>query len=318
MPVNLYRYAELLGLSIALEVSAYPKIGNVHRYRWFFDTLYEDFLIASSISIHHLYIGVVRGYRDRLGEMKKVFGDIVFNIVRDSIDISGGGNTCLGSSLLLSPIAIAIGSIVRKGSIDVDIIGYRARDIVKNFGKPLDTIYIYRAIRVARPSYIRAEDDTRELPNVWDNRYREKIVKQNIAPWTVLEYSSRNDIVAREVVEGFPRSLELSKHIDKRLEIHNDWNRAVVETYLYQLSRELDTLIIRKKGIEIAEKVMNIANEMYNICIDRWSQCLEKLYRIDEEFHRDGVNPGSTADIIVSSIAFYILRKMRKILRRNI
>jgi len=315
---TLYRYAELLGLSLALEVSAYPKIGNVHRYRWFFDTLYEDFLVASSTSIHHLYIGIVRGYRDRLREIKKVFGDIVFNIVRDSIDISGGGNTCLGSSLLLSPIAIAIGSMVREGSIDIDMVGYRARDIVKNFGKPLDTVYIYRAIRIAKPSYIRAEDSTGELPNVWDNRYRRKIIEQSIAPWTILEYSSRNDIVAREIVEGFPRSLELSKHIDKRLETHNDWNRAIVETYLYQLSRELDTLIIRKKGLEIAEKVMNIAKELYNICIDRWSQCLEKLYRIDEELHRNGINPGSTADIIVSSIALYILRKRRRILRRSI
>ncbi len=315
MPVNLYRYAELLGLSIALEVSAYPKIGNVHRYRWFFDTLYEDFLATASISVHSLYRGVLRGYRGRLSEARMIFGDIVFHMVRDSIKLSGGGNTCLGSSLLLSILSIAIGAIARRGPINIDSLGSIARDIVKSYGKPLDTVYMYRAVRIARPSYIRKDDITGDLPNVWDARYRGKIIENGITPWIILEHSSKNDIVAKEVVDGFQRSRELSEHLYTRLRIHNDWNRAVVETYLYQLSRELDTLVIRKKGVKIAERVMEIAGDLYSLCIDGWDRCLEKLYMVDDEFHKESINPGSTADIIVSSIAFYLIRRGRNIFR---
>lgn len=316
--LKLLEYAERLALGIVLEVSAFPKPGNVHRLQDFIDTIYEDFLITSIISIEPLHKGINRGYRyrDKLVRLKVVYGDIIYSLVSKSLHTSGGGNTCLGTSMMLTPIAVALGyDIASYGDLLVERTIKLSCKYLEQYSKPLDTVYLYRAIRVAAPSYIRKTDNTDHFPNVWSRSYRKEIILKNVTLWDVLRYSSSFDIIARDIVECYPRAHELSKYIFKRLSTHNMWNRAVVEAYLYQLSKEPDTLVVRKNGIDTALEVQKAAGKLLKICEDSWHNCIDELRRFDHSLASKGINPGSSADIVATAISIYSLTKWTNILR---
>ncbi|MCS7111566.1 MAG: triphosphoribosyl-dephospho-CoA synthase [Ignisphaera sp.] len=319
----LIRYAILLSLGLVLEVSAYPKPGNVHRFKDFSDVRFEDFIIAGVSAVHHLHRGIIRGVKlsrnFQLRTVRNVVGDIIYGIVRDSMDLSGGGNTSLGTALLLAPLSLSIGFLKGSGKFveqDVRMIAESARALVERFTTPYDSIMMYRAVRRASPSYIRKYKpiDT-SYPDVWSSSYKREIIRGNYRLWDILVYSSRYDVVAREIVEGYKRSIELVKYIGDRVSNHNEWNRVIVETYLYLLSRELDTLIVRKNGIEAARYVTDRAGKLHKLCVESWNLCQENLRKFDDELHRIGVNPGSTADIVASAISLYSVSKGRKIIR---
>ncbi|MEM4040891.1 MAG: triphosphoribosyl-dephospho-CoA synthase, partial [Ignisphaera sp.] len=86
-------------------------------------------------------------------------------------------------------------------------------------------------------------------------------------------------------------------------------------TYLYQLSRELDTLIVRKNGYEVAQRVKEEAKETLKLCEESWANCLEKLKVFDDELASARVNPGSTADIVAVAISIYSLYKNQSLFR---
>lgn len=315
---NLIDYVERLVLGIALEASAFPKPGNIHRLRDFDDTIYEDFIVTAITAIKPLYKGVRRGYRyhDMLDILKNIFGDIIYDIVLLSKYTSGGGNTCLGTSIMLSPISIGLGcELALSNSINIERILLSSCRNLEKYSTILDAINLYRAIRAASPSYIKKTDNTHNFPNIWSRDFKKEIIKADITLWKILSYSSSFDIVARDVIECYPRTYNISLYIDKRLNTHGIWNRAIVEAYLYQLSKEIDTLVIRKNGYEVAQEVKERAKEFLKICEDSWTFCVNSLKDFDLELASRKINPGSTADIVATAISIYSLSRWRSILR---
>lgn len=311
-------YAERLALGIALEASAFPKPGNVHRFRDFSDTIYEDFIVTSVVAVEPLYRGIRRGYRyhSNLRNLSVVYGDLILGIVSKSRAVSGGGNTCLGTALMLAPISIALGYILAlEKRIDVQLILQSACRLLEEFSTPLDAVYFYKAIRAAAPSYIRRSDETGPYPNVWDRRYREILIGSQTRLWDILSYSGMFDIVARDVVECYSRAYRLSRYLSERLKAHGIWNRAVVEAYLYQLSSDVDTLVVRKHGYEVVTEIKEKAGELLAECELSWSSCLTKLVQLDNEMASKGINPGSTADIVATAISLYAISRPNRILR---
>jgi triphosphoribosyl-dephospho-CoA synthase len=317
--MQLVNYAVLLSLGFVLEASAYPKPGNVHRLKDFIDTRFEDFLITGVSAVSHLYKGVVRGFRYFKRPMSRnTVGDIIYGIVKSSVDLSGGGNTSLGSALLIVPLSLSIGFLRGMGKLkpDIYLITNTAKSFIEKHSTVYDSIMLYKAIRYVSPSYIKKHRPVNTVyPDVWSPSYRKEIIEGGYRLWDILAYSSRYDMVAKEVVEGYIKSIELVNHLDNRLKNHRDWNRAIVETYLYLLSNELDTLIIRKCSVDIAKYVMEKAKELYRLCIENWDMCLEDLKTFDYELHKENINPGSTADIVASSISLYALYREKKIIR---
>lgn len=313
-----FRYAEKLALGLALEVSAFPKPGNIHRFRDFEDTIYEDFIVAALVSVEPLYRGIKRGFKYgyNLNKLNIIYGDIVFETVKMSKTVSGGGNTCLGSILLLSPISIAVGKNLFS-KVDIMNMLKDACNLFKEYSTTLDAVYFYKAVRIAKPSYIKKTDITGDFPSVWSENYRQELINKNIRLWDVINYSSSYDIVAKEIVECYPRTYKLSQYISKRLQYHGIWNRAIVEAYLNQLSRELDTLVIRKNGIDSANKIRKKAEEILSTCEDSWLKCFDIVKKFDEELALARINPGSTADIIATAISIYAVSRNQNILRRS-
>lgn len=297
------RLAEKLALSLILEASAYPKPGNVHRLSERADLHYEDFLITGIVSLKYFLQGLERGYR---GWGRRVFGDLIYGTLRELSEL-GIGNTCLGSMLLLTPLSLALGYCARSGVISIDCLMNSVRSIVGSTTVE-DSIYFYRAIRLAKPSYLKPADVTGDYVNVWDDDFERKLLEKNHRLVDVLEYSSKIDVVARELLSGYQRSYNFSKHLLKRLFMHGSWNRAVVETFLRIGATEIDTVIALKHGLQMALFVKNLMEELVDLAEsapgDSWVSILSE---VDSEFKTRGLNPGSIADITVSTIAFALL-----------
>ena len=90
-------------LALLLEVSAYPKPGNVHRTRDFERTRFEHFLASAAALGPHFRLAALRGSRVRHGftqGMELRIGERVRRSVEACSEWQHGGNTSLGAILL--------------------------------------------------------------------------------------------------------------------------------------------------------------------------------------------------------------------------
>jgi len=103
-----------LELAILLEVSAYPKPGNVHRTADFQGTRYEHFLASAVAVAPHFKHAAEHGIQVSEGKIKPTdvgIGTIVKDAVKSVSLWQSNGNTLLGSIILLSPMAVAAGML---------------------------------------------------------------------------------------------------------------------------------------------------------------------------------------------------------------
>ena len=106
----------------------------------------------------------------------------------------------------------------------------------------------------------------------------------------VMQHSAANDMVAREWVTGFP----LTRRGADLLKQFGPGRQAIVNTFLTHLASEPDTFIIKKHGTAVAQETMFVAREVLD-----GKRSLEDF---DADCIERGINPGSTADIIIASI----------------
>ena len=106
----------------------------------------------------------------------------------------------------------------------------------------------------------------------------------------VMQHSAVNDMVAREWVTGFP----LTRRGADLLKQFGPGRQAIVNTFLTLLASEPDTFIIKKHGTAVAQETVLFAREVLD-----GKRSLEDF---DADCIERGINPGSTADIIIASI----------------
>lgn len=298
------RLAEVFSTSIILEALAHPKPGNVSRLSEYEDLKFEHFMRTGIIAYKYFLEGVERGYR---GWGDIVFGDLIYRLMSDVMQVIGT-NTCLGSSLLLMPLSIGAGRCIRAGSLALACVINEAIAAV-NASTVYDTIYFYKAIRAAAPSYLRKSDETGDFVNVWDEDYEAKLLSKGHRLSEVLKFSSKVDIVARELTEGYRRSTASLEFLERRLKKHGEWERALAETYLALLRSEEDTVIKLKYGPRMVLYVKSLAEEVYDeVLKSRSGEWRHLLAVLDEEFKSHRINPGAIADIMASTIALYLLK----------
>ncbi|MEM4717431.1 MAG: triphosphoribosyl-dephospho-CoA synthase [Desulfurococcaceae archaeon] len=302
----LRRIADSLSLSIILEASAYPKPGNVHRTRDRKGLRYEAFLATGVLASKYFEKGIRRGYK---GFRNVLIGDLVYGVVREVIDDLKSTNTCLGSSLILSAISVAVGALYIKGELKFENIGRAVREVIENT-TVYDSIYYYKAIRKANPSYLKQSDNTGEYVNVWDPFYRRKLLEKNHRLIDVLVYSSKIDLVSDEILNALSRGFEAETFLRSRIIDHGDLNRAIVETYLYMLSRNRDTVVYLKHGIDISKEVSNKAEKILDQVLRSGTEWVDIVSVFDNELQLRGINPGSVADLTAEVIALYLLRNI--------
>lgn len=304
----LFKFAEPLSLAIILEASGYPKPGNIHRFRDKQYMRYEAFLATGVLSYKYFLKGLKRGFRGAFKEV--VIGDLVYGLVSDVIDWVKSSNTCLGSALLLNLMSVSIGFLLSKSGGNLQQLSSCAKEVASRT-TVLDTVYYYMAIRKARPSYLKPDDNTEPFVNVWDPFFKEKLMLKGHRLVDVLLYSSKFDIVAKEAISGFEQGILAEQFLRKRFEEHRNLNRAIVETYLYLLANNVDTVVMLKHGHAIATSISSRAADVLKEVIsadnDKW---ISVVRHFDEELQAANINPGSVADLTAEVIALYMVRNI--------
>jgi len=294
-------YPLVFPLAMLLEVVV-PKPGSVHRYGDLPDLRFTDFVVTSIASVPCFERGFKRGLR---GWSSVVFGDLVYCGVKNMVSLTGV-NTSLGSITLLAPLAVSTGRCFREGRVSLECVT-DITDLI-NATSVQDTLYFYRAVRLAKPSLPKLEVGGK-LVDVYARDYAEQIREKKLRLAEVLEYSKSVELVHRELLDNYKRSRSALTVLESMLEDKRDWVESAVIAHLYLLSSDVDTLIARKWGLERAVYVKEHAREIYEEALkggDWWS----KFWDFDRELRANRVNPGSTADLLCTTIALYLLKRV--------
>lgn len=319
-------------LAAALEVSGWPKPGNVHRTRNYSDTRYEHFL-ASSISLgpsieYAALKGIMVG-KGRLNLSKIEIGKLIKKAVSNMKNSHNGGNTHLGVCLLFIPLAIAAAkTYVENSNLYQSILQKNVKEIIQST-TPKDTISVYKAIvMVSSPHELGRVNNTVEVPDVYDKKANIKILKNKISLFKAMKESSSYDTVAKELVIGMKISFNIGyKELLKTFNHTNDINIATVHTFLRILSKVPDTFIARKIGLK---KVNNIKEAVkIGIKETKWISEMAKqvlsmgglttkkgttlLWKFDHKLQNLGedYNPGTTADLTATSLFIALLNGLK-------
>lgn len=279
-------------LAMLLEVSAYPKPGNVDRTHDFVDTRYEHFLASSVAAYPILREAAARGSRNERG-----VGELIRRGVEESVAWQSGGNTHFGALLLLVPLAMAAGACKR---YDGEEIKRKATEIMQNTSMA-DALEIYTAFPKAK---VKVRREVPEL-DVMDEASIHEIRAKKLSLYAILTISASYDLISRELVGGFEKTFEYAALITDfaREERIND---TIMHAYLRLLASEEDTFIKMKFGPEKSRYVHQKAQWIVARGYQR-----NEIEAFDEELIKEGLNPGSTADIIAASLFISILGGLR-------
>lgn len=265
--------AALAQLACLLEVSA-PKPGNVSPGRHFADLRYEDFLI-SAIAIGQSFA--------RAGDQP--LGDTI----RHAIEATAcwtKTNTNLGMVLLLAPLARAA-SIASSGDL---------RNTVRHVLEETtvdDARNVYVAIRRAAPGGLgkAGSQDVAGDPDV-------TLVE-------AMRLAADRDGVAREYATGFETTFERGAPALERARRDGlPWGDAIVETFLQLLALGRDAHIVRRTGVEAADRVSRLAREALEAGGVRSPEGRQTIEAMDAAIRdsRNSNNPGTTADLTAAAI----------------
>ena len=301
-------------LAALLEVSAYPKPGNVHRTRDLPETRYEHFL-AGSVALGPAMSELAeRGHgvaSGRIGWEGVEMGRLALKAVADSLAWQGGGNVNLGVVLLFSPLAVAGGAALRGGgSVGAADLREELKKAVRST-TPDDAIHVYEAIRLAMTPETLGE--VGEL-DVGDDASLGRIRDEGLTLLDVFCRCAGRDSICDEWVSDFAITFEEGHPFLKgALGGSGDVNSAVVDTFLHILSGRPDSLISRKAGRERASEVSERARLILEEGGSGSERGLEMLWALDGELQEAGgaLNPGTTADLTAASILVALLEGWR-------
>ncbi|HJH29387.1 MAG TPA: fumarate hydratase [Methanosarcinaceae archaeon] len=296
--------ARCVQLAMVMEVSAYPKPGNVDRNHDYEDTRFEHFL-ASAVSIHPVM--------ENAAKSQTGVGSLIHSAVRESAKWQNGGNTHFGAFILLVPLAMAAGVIVQKEhEFTIEELVSRAHEIVKGTDTQ-DAIEFYKSFETAKVRVNPVDEfDLQDFGSL-------KTLDENgTTLYDLMEISRSYDLIANEWVNGFQRCANYGKTLimhmvdfgelgqsDKSVRSKLDINDAVVYTFMKILSENRDTFIQTKFDELTADYVSGRARdillklEQHKMDFDSVRLAVEEF---DDELLQKGINPGSTADIVIAGL----------------
>jgi triphosphoribosyl-dephospho-CoA synthase len=302
VPEKADRISRCLELAILLEVSGYPKPGNVHRTADFPETRYEHFL-ASAVAVAPSFRKAAK-QGIRVSEEMIVPSEVgIGNIIRDAVDrmrrSQSGGNTLLGAIILLAPIAAAAGMVSN---------GFSLPKLRKNVGvvvestTPEDAVAVYDAIALLNPGGLNRVNKL----DVTDPASKRRILDEGVTLLDTFRIASSYDSVASEWVNNYPITFDLGyPYFVKQLQETGDINAATVHTFLKILAEVPDTFIARKVGQAKAESVSAEARQVLKEGGLATPLGRNLLQELDSKLRdpENSLSPGTTADITEAVLA---------------
>ncbi|WP_455646148.1 triphosphoribosyl-dephospho-CoA synthase [Methanosphaera sp.] len=288
--------ARLGEIATLLEVSGYPKPGNVHRTQDFEDMSYEDFLISSASIRENLDIVAYDGARYYPNMLNRVpVGECILSCVRSTQNLVNT-NTNLGISMLMVPLAATFGALLEEKSIN-SLPG--TLDIIIKNTEPDDAIALVKAISLSKAGGM--DNKTLEY-DVNDVNTIDEIRRNQVNLHDLLDMSAEYDKISYELTNGLPVILNYGYPTYCKYMDEYSRNDVTLEIYLNILANVPDTLINRKYGGEIAEKVSKKAQVILKDTEIGTSERLDKLKDFDVFLRNKKYNPGTTADFTAASL----------------
>jgi triphosphoribosyl-dephospho-CoA synthase len=276
--------AQLAQMACIWEACA-PKPGSVNRLRDFPDASLEDFLVS----------GIAVG--PAFGDAAPVcVGQTIWRATRDTRRWVHS-NTNLGMILLLAPLVKAcLNKALSGGSASPKMAPESFREDLGGILNSLtveDARLAYAAIRLAQPGGLGrvAKADVSEEPS--------------LTLLQAMALAQDRDSIAREYARNFEITFGIGlPALRASLSQARDFSDAIVQTFLSILSQVPDTLIARKRGIELAHWVSKRAEKVLEAggILTRAGQ--EELAAMDRELRDTNhtLNPGTTSDLTAAAI----------------
>lgn len=301
-----------LQMAILLEVSA-NKPGNVNFTTNFKDTHTEHFL-ASAIAAGSVFQKAAnRGIQIAEGKREinnAELGKLVKQCIRDVMEWQHGGNTILGTVMLLIPISVAAGMTPTNEKYEIDF-----KKLRENLNKviyastAIDAVHLYEAIDLAMPSGLNQAPDL----NVNDQNSKQRLITENIALHQVFNIAKNYDDICSEWINNYPITFDEAYPYLKEQLTKTDQNAAIVNTFLKILAQHPDTFIARKAGIKKAKTISAQAKKIIDIGGATTDIGKTAITKFDQNLRKTGNehNPGTTADIIAATLSLCTLNGYR-------
>jgi triphosphoribosyl-dephospho-CoA synthase len=291
-----------LELAILLEISGYPKPGNVHRTADFPETRYEHFL-ASAVAIAPSFTKAaeqgIKVSKEKIVPSKVGIGNIIKDAVDRMIKSQTGGNTLLGAIILLAPLAAAAGMI--RSSFSLSKLRENVKVLVEST-TPEDAVAVYDTIALLNPGGLNKVNKF----DVTDKESKKIILDKGVTLFDTFEIASSYDSVASEWIHNYPITFDLGyPYFVKQLKETGDINAATVHTFLKILTEVPDTFISRKVGQAKAEKISFDAGQVLKEGGLATTSGRNLLHKLDSKLrdHAHKLSPGTTADITEAVLA---------------
>jgi triphosphoribosyl-dephospho-CoA synthase len=303
-------------LALLLEVSGYPKPGNVHRLRDFEDTRFEHFLASAIATGDTIQKAAERGIQAGRGKIQVSeigVGRYIAKCVQESNKWHRGGNTWLGAIMLIIPLAISAGlSGTRQGALKLKPFRLTVKKVIEATTSS-DTVHLYNAIRYSRAGGL-GKIDRSLAPDISNPNCLAEIKAKGLKLSEVMRICSKWDTICREWITGFKLTFEVG--YPSLMTIYKktgDINIATAHTFLTILSTIPDSLVARKSGIKIAEEITTdakVALEKGGLLTMEGKRAVKQM---DLKMGKYGNkrNPGTTADLTASSIMVAVMCGLR-------
>ncbi len=294
-------------LAMCLEVSANPKPGNIDRYHDYEDTRYEHFL-SSAIAVHPVI--------EKASSNATGVGRYIRSAVIESARWQKGGNTHFGALILLIPLVMAAGRILRDGdTFTIEQLTESAFEIVSNTNSQ-DAVDFYSCFKAAGVRVNPVEEYDLLKRSAID-----EVKEKDITLYELMKIARGYDLIAREWVNCFKGCALCSEMLidcmKGRIYFQNlkeDINNVIVFVYLKMLSQNPDTFISTKYDYEtaiyVSGKAKSIIEKMKDENVD-FNNILPLIEDLDKELLEKKINPGSTADIIIAGLFIVMLTGVR-------
>jgi triphosphoribosyl-dephospho-CoA synthase len=291
-------------LSSLLELSGWPKPGNIHRTKNFNNTRFEHFL-AGIVAIQpnfRILCERVHALTNKANENCGFIdlGSFFYDAVKEMMTWQKGGNVLLGHILVLAPLASAVARCLKLKTLTFYDYIYSIKKVIDD-STIGDTIKLYEALRLCNPGGM----GKKEKYDIYNDNSINEIQSDKITLKNIFDFSKEYDLISLEYSTGF--NIVVNEGLPFFLKMYEqsmDINLATVNTFLKLLSVHPDTLIIRKSGFDSALMVTNKAYDIIRrggISTEKGLSLTKKLDEILQK-EKGKMNPGTTADLVAGII----------------
>jgi triphosphoribosyl-dephospho-CoA synthase len=251
------------------------KPGNVHRFSDGHGMTLEDFITSANVSAEPLTA-------PDLGLGERIY--IAVEATHEAV----GCNTNLGILMLCAPLIQTAYELNRQAGSFHDTLCKTLLNV-----NATEMEWLFKAIRLAAPGGLGKSDkhDVSQTPSA-------DLIE-------VMTHAADRDQIARQYVTGFTDLFDFAlprlRNYQERWQ-SKEW--ATTALFLSLLAHFPDTHIRRKSGlyksVAISLHAAELLNGMFQVELPEHYQL--RLLQADNEFKREGVNPGTSADLTVATL----------------